>query len=156
MTFLWLASRISNGGTMAPPGNASILSWPPVSLSTRSAKNLKASWVVDDAGTADCIFSTRDCWASAGPASAKVADTAATTAALVRAVMTICCAPRIVEVGSGRASVSRAGQAYRGALCSARRASLIAAPLVEDRLRGNVELGLAERPRPRPRRRHRG
>src|SRR5918994_4284342 len=89
MTFLWVASRISNGGTIAPPGNASILSWPPVSLSTRSAKNLKASWVVDVAGTADCILSTRGCWASVGTANATATDTAATTAALMKGEMTI-------------------------------------------------------------------
>src|SRR6266487_4243227 len=80
ITFLWLASRISKGGTMAPPGRASILSWPPVSLSTRSAKNLKASCVVDDGGTADCILRIRGCWASAVSANTQVAEAAATKA----------------------------------------------------------------------------
>src|SRR5262245_27210625 len=80
ITFLWVASRISNGGTIAPPGSASILRAPPVSLSTRSAKNFKPSCVVEDGGTADWILSVRDCWASAGPAAASLAVVAAISA----------------------------------------------------------------------------
>src|SRR5262245_5602441 len=80
MTFLCAASRISNGGTIAPPGSASILSWPAVNLSTRSAKNFKASCAVDDGGTADWTFSVRACCACAVTASANVAVTTATRA----------------------------------------------------------------------------
>src|SRR5215207_7602403 len=76
ITFLCAASRISNGGTIAPPGSASILRLPPVSLSTRSAKNLSASCVVLDGGTADCILSVLGCWASAAPADASETETA--------------------------------------------------------------------------------
>jgi hypothetical protein len=73
-----VASRISKGGTTAPPGSASILRLPPVSLSTRSAKNLKASCVVDALGTADCILRVRGCWPSAVPANASAPDIATT------------------------------------------------------------------------------
>src|SRR5918994_377085 len=83
ITFLCVASRISNGGTTAPPGSASILRLPPVSLSTRSAKNLRASCVVDDGGTADWILRTRGCWARAVPANAKAAQAAETRATLL-------------------------------------------------------------------------
>src|SRR5687768_17815193 len=38
MTFLCVASSTSNAGTTCPAARASILSWPLVSLSTRSAK----------------------------------------------------------------------------------------------------------------------
>src|SRR5262245_954968 len=84
ITFLCEPSRISNGGTTAPPGSASILRFPPVSLSTRSAKNLRASCVVDDGGTADCTLRVRGCWASAVPANASVAEAAETRATLLR------------------------------------------------------------------------
>src|SRR4029453_1155386 len=57
--------------------------------STRSAKNLRASCVVDDGGTADCILRVRGCWASAVPAS-NMAGTAATRAALVSELIFIC------------------------------------------------------------------
>src|SRR5215213_772350 len=89
ITFLCAASRISNGGTMAPPGSASILRLPPVSLSTRSAKNLSASCVVLDGGTADCIFSVLGCWASAGPANASETETATARAALLGEIIFI-------------------------------------------------------------------
>src|SRR5215510_13284884 len=89
MTFLCAASRISNGGTIAPPGRASILSWPAVNLSTRSAKNFKASCAVDDGGTADWTFSVRACCAFAAPASPKVAVIAATKAALASELLVI-------------------------------------------------------------------
>src|SRR6185312_2569496 len=82
MTFLCVPSMISNGGTTAPPGSASILRLPPVSLSTRSAKNLSASCVVLDGGTADCILSVLGCWASAVPAKASETETATARAAL--------------------------------------------------------------------------
>src|SRR4029453_19461811 len=83
ITFLCAASRISNGGAIAPPGSASILRLPPVSLSTRSAKNLSASCVVDDGGTADCILRVRDCWARAAPGNVSVVATAGARAVLI-------------------------------------------------------------------------
>src|SRR5262245_44972299 len=65
ITFLWAASRISNGGTIWPAASASIFRAPAVSLSTRSANSLKLSWLVELAGQVDCILSVRD-WAEAG------------------------------------------------------------------------------------------
>src|SRR5262245_16824333 len=119
ITFLWVASRISKGGTIAPPGKASILSCPPVSLSTRSAKNLKASCVVDDGGTADCIFRTRGCWASAAPANANAVENAATRAAPVSELIFIGCLPPLTECRRA-IGVPPEEQAYRGEVSSAR------------------------------------
>ena len=99
ITFLCVPSRISKGGTTAPPGSASILSLPPVSLSTRSAKNLRASCVVDDGGTADCILRVRGCWASAVPANANVAEAAETRAILLSELIFIVCVPPLAECG---------------------------------------------------------
>jgi hypothetical protein len=50
---LWVASRISNAGTIWPAARASIFTWPMVSLSTRSAKYLKLSCSVRLAGQVD-------------------------------------------------------------------------------------------------------
>src|SRR5262245_45464405 len=69
MTFLEVASRISNGGTIWPAACTSILSEPPVSLSTRSARKRKLSCSVRLAGHVDCILRVLDC-ASAEPAMA--------------------------------------------------------------------------------------
>src|SRR5919108_2361093 len=99
ITFLCVPSRISNGGTTAPPGSASILRLPPVSLSTRSAKNFRASCVVDDGGAADCILRTRGCWASAVPANAKVAQAAETRATLLSELIFMVRAPPLAECG---------------------------------------------------------
>src|SRR6266542_5881935 len=110
ITFLWVASRISKGGTIAPPGKASILRLPPVSLSTRSAKNLRASWVVDDGGTADCILRVRDCWASAGPAIASVAVIAAARAIFTGGLIFIRCLLPYQSAGGPRCSARE--QAY--------------------------------------------
>src|SRR5215510_9909362 len=114
ITFLWVASRISKGGTIAPPGKASILSCPPVSLSTRSAKNLKASCVVDDGGTADCIFRTRGC-----SANANAVENAATSAAPVSEWIFIGCLPPLTECRRA-IEVPPEEQAYRGEVPSAR------------------------------------
>ena len=53
ITFLLVASRISNGGTIWPAASASILTCPLVSLSTFSAKYLKLSCSVRLAGQVD-------------------------------------------------------------------------------------------------------
>src|SRR5262245_27611185 len=108
ITFLWVASRISKGGTIAPPGSASILRLPPVSLSTRSAKNLKASCVVDDGGTADCIFRIRGCWASAVPANARAIAPA--RIALVGQLLFIAA---FLLSGDCRRVIGHPGEAYR-------------------------------------------
>src|ERR671935_2750538 len=55
-TFLLVASSTSKGGTICPPGIASILIAPCVSLSTRSANILKCSCSVLLAGQLDCIL----------------------------------------------------------------------------------------------------
>src|SRR4029434_7055247 len=93
ITFFCAPSRISNGGAAAPPGSASILRFPPVNLSTRSAKNLRASCVVDDGGTADCTLRVRGCWASAVPANANVAEAAETRATFLSELIFIGCPP---------------------------------------------------------------
>src|SRR5215207_6063737 len=113
ITFLCAPSRISKGGTTAPPGSASILRLPPVSLSTRSAKNLKASCVVDDGGTADCILRVRGCWASAVPANAKVAEAAETRATLLSELIFIGCLPPFGRVRASH-EASSTPTAYRG------------------------------------------
>src|SRR4029453_12286541 len=116
ITFLCAPSRISNGGATAPPGSPSILRFPPVSLSTRSAKNLRASCVVDEGGTADCTLSVRGCWASAVPANANVAEAAETSAILLNAPIFIGVVPPVGSVRtSQKASSTRNSLARRGA-----------------------------------------
>jgi hypothetical protein len=53
---LWVASSTSNAGTTCPAGIVSIFSEPPDNLPTRSAKKVKFSYSVSDAGQAACIF----------------------------------------------------------------------------------------------------
>src|SRR6266446_5525970 len=86
MTFLWVASRISNAGTICPAAIASILSWPPVSLSTRSAKYLKLSCKVRLAGQVDCILRTlgAGCCAPTVPARPRTAASARKSLQAVR------------------------------------------------------------------------
>src|SRR5574341_1172522 len=78
ITFLCVASRISNGGTIWPAASASIFIWPEVSLSTRSAKNLKLSCSVRLAGQVDCILRFFGCCAAAPAAKPRAAASATT------------------------------------------------------------------------------
>src|SRR5262245_29583003 len=124
ITFLCVASRISKGGTIAPPGNASILRLPPVSLSTRSAKNLRASCVVDDGGTADWNLRVRVCWASAGPpTTASVAARAAATAVPMYEPIFIARLLPCLSLGCGGLLRSTHEPAYSGRVRSATAAS---------------------------------
>ena len=68
MTFLWVASSTSNGGTIWPPGRASILMRPPVTTSSRLPKACIWSKACDEAGQLVWIFSVFCAcgWADAG------------------------------------------------------------------------------------------
>ncbi len=83
MTFLWVASSTSKGGTIWPPGKASILMRPPVTTSSRLPKACIWSKAAPEAGQLVWIFSVFCAcgWADAGCAWAYagndiVADTA--------------------------------------------------------------------------------
>src|ERR1051325_3988287 len=56
ITFLLVASSTSKGGTTCPPGIASILIAPCVSLSSRAPNILNCSCSVLPAGQLDCIL----------------------------------------------------------------------------------------------------
>src|SRR5687768_9156425 len=55
-TFLLVASSTSKGGTICPAASTSIFTWPAVSLSTRSARPRRWSWIVRLAGQVDCTL----------------------------------------------------------------------------------------------------
>src|SRR3972149_1131610 len=106
-TPLEVASKTSNGGTIAPPGSVSIFRRPADIFSTVSAHILKIRWKFDAAGCEDCPLriSGFGAWELAGPGKAimKSADTRASKVATGTRIFSSSPgnAPRLFIVGRG-------------------------------------------------------
>src|SRR6266850_1159598 len=155
-TFLLVASSTSKGGTICPPGIASILIPPWVSLSTRSANILKCSCSVLLAGQVDCILIAFTAGAGAAVCAAAsrlnpAVNANATAAAIELLLMTSPCLAGTQDARPGALRVSMihvgSGTSAHNRCVVLRCAPFRRTPMANKQQRGNREKKKPKQPK---------